>query len=156
MTTERTVEVGVGCDRQVGRRGQHSKKGGQAVQWGLHKIRGLAPLCQLCQETLKTSHPPVQTMTPPPLAERVGCTLWQGTDLRKFLLFLQNLTLYFVTEKSQKILKMNLLLKTFCTCFLPVQVLLIKQKLILHIILIKTYKTLNSFFNKKTRRQLSL
>ena len=109
MTTQKTVEVGVGGDRKVA--------GGMG---GLHKIRGLAPLCQLCQETLKTSHPPVQTMTPPLLAERVGCTLWQGTDLRKFLLFLQNLTLYFVTEKSQKILKMNLLLKTFCTCFLPV------------------------------------
>ena len=48
MTTQKTVEVGVIGDRKVA--------GGMG---GLHKIRGLAPLCQLCQETLKISHPPI-------------------------------------------------------------------------------------------------
>ena len=37
--------------------------GNRPYRGGLHKIRGLAPLRQLCQETLKFSHPPC----PPPL-----------------------------------------------------------------------------------------
>ena len=32
---------------------------------GLHKIRGLAPLCQICQEILKISHPPIIKPTSP-------------------------------------------------------------------------------------------
>ena len=36
-------------------------------KWGgLHRIRGLAPLYQLCKETLKISHPHYKTITPPP------------------------------------------------------------------------------------------
>ena len=45
---------------------QNLKKGGGGRQyWGmgggvvLHKIRGLAPFCQLCKETLKINHPPI-------------------------------------------------------------------------------------------------
>ena len=43
----------------------------QCIRWhcfiktgGLQKIRGLAPLCQLCKETLKISYPPI--IKPPP------------------------------------------------------------------------------------------
>ena len=32
--------------------------------WGIHKIGGLAPLCQLCKESLKICHPPIIKPTP--------------------------------------------------------------------------------------------
>ena len=64
MTTERTVEVGVGGDREIGG-WTTCEKWGIGNLRGLHKIRGLAPLCQLCQETLTTSHPPVIKPTSP-------------------------------------------------------------------------------------------
>ena len=76
MTTEKKVEVGVGGDREVG--------GGMG---GLHKIRGLAPLCQLCQETLKTSHPPVQTMTPPPWQKGWGALYGKAQICANFYYF---------------------------------------------------------------------
>ena len=41
--------------------GQNFKKGGGVLKIeGLYKIAGLVPLCQLCKETWKTSHPPLQ------------------------------------------------------------------------------------------------
>ena len=61
MTTERAVGMGVEGDREVevGEGWTKCKKGGRQYGGGggLHKIRRLAPLCQLCKETLKTSHP---------------------------------------------------------------------------------------------------
>ena len=33
--------------------------GGGWTRGGLHKVGGLAPLCQLCKETLKITHPPI-------------------------------------------------------------------------------------------------
>ena len=60
--TERSVGVRVGGDREVGEGvGQNLKRvgvndiGGEGV---LQKVGGLAPLCQLCKETFKNSHPP--------------------------------------------------------------------------------------------------
>ena len=50
-TTERTVKVGVGGDREVGKRGQNLKKSRQ-YSIDLHEIEGLEPFCQLCKETL--------------------------------------------------------------------------------------------------------
>ena len=47
MTTERTGEVGVGGDREVG--DKILKRGGSNIG-DLNKIRGLAPLCQLCKK----------------------------------------------------------------------------------------------------------
>ena len=41
------------------------KKGGRQYRVVLHKIGGLAPLCQLCEETLKIFHPSI--ITPPPI-----------------------------------------------------------------------------------------
>ena len=69
MTTERTVEVGVGGDRKVGGGGWTTFEKGQIGNiGGIHKIRGLAPLCQLCKDTLKVSHPPIikPNLPPPP------------------------------------------------------------------------------------------
>ena len=43
---------------------------GKQYMGSLHKIRMLAPLCQLCKETLKVSHashPPIITAPPPPI-----------------------------------------------------------------------------------------
>ena len=52
QTTERTVGVRVGNDREMGGGGEHNlKKGGVRIQQGLHKIEGLTFLCQLCKET---------------------------------------------------------------------------------------------------------
>ena len=44
------------------------KRGGAGLGniGGLHKIRGLAPLCQLCKETLQIFHPPPHYKTNPP------------------------------------------------------------------------------------------
>ena len=42
------------------------KKGGRQYRVVLHKIGGLAPLCQLCEETLKIFHPSIITPPPPP------------------------------------------------------------------------------------------
>ena len=70
MTTKKIVEVGVGGGRDVEGRpgGQHLKILGIGNIGGLNKIQGLAPLCELCQETLKISHPPIMKPTPhPPL-----------------------------------------------------------------------------------------
>ena len=39
--------------------GQNLKKMGVGNRVGLHKIGGLAPLCQVCKETLKSPHPPL-------------------------------------------------------------------------------------------------
>ena len=39
--------------------GQNLKKRGVGNRVGLHKIGGLAPLCQVCKETLKSPHPPL-------------------------------------------------------------------------------------------------
>ena len=57
MATERTVKVGVEGDRKFFF--LTFEKGGIGNIGGLHKIRGLALLCQLCKETLKFSHPPL-------------------------------------------------------------------------------------------------
>ena len=55
MTTEKTVGVGVGGSREVGK-----KKGGRQKKGrDFHKIRGFAPLCHLLKETLKMPHPPL-------------------------------------------------------------------------------------------------
>ena len=52
QTTESTVGVRVGNDREMGGGGEHNlKKGGVRIQQGLHKIEGLTFLCQLCKET---------------------------------------------------------------------------------------------------------
>ena len=67
MKTERTVEVGVGGDRKVGGGGWTTFEKGQIGNiGGIHKTRGLAPLCQLCKDTLKVSHPPIIKPNPPP------------------------------------------------------------------------------------------
>ena len=70
MKTERTVEMRVGGDREVGG-GQNLEKGAGRVgrQYrrgggGLPKIRGLTPLCQLFKETLKNSHSSIIKPTP--------------------------------------------------------------------------------------------
>ena len=57
--TERTVRVEIGGDSEVEGGGiwQNLKKGVDNTG-GLHKIGGLALLCQLFEETLKISHPP--------------------------------------------------------------------------------------------------
>ena len=61
--TGRQKEKGVGSDKEV-KEGGRGGWGGQDLNigvgniGGLHKIRGLVPLCQLCKETLKISHPP--------------------------------------------------------------------------------------------------
>ena len=74
MLTERAVGVEVGGDREVGGAGQNLEKKkkrrerGKQYMGSLHKIRMLAPLCQLCKETLKVSHashPPIITAPPP-------------------------------------------------------------------------------------------
>ena len=54
MTTEKAVKVGLEVTGKlgVGVGGQHLKKGIGNIG-GLHKIRGLALLCQLGKETLK-------------------------------------------------------------------------------------------------------
>ena len=60
-TTEGTVGMGVGSDREVGGGGWTKfEKNGKGRQYigGLHKITRLAPLCQLCKETLEFSHFP--------------------------------------------------------------------------------------------------
>ena len=54
MTTETTVEGEVGGDKEIGGRGgggQHSEKRGIGNIGGLDNIRGLVPLCELCQKT---------------------------------------------------------------------------------------------------------
>ena len=67
MTTERTVEVGVGGDRKVGGGGWTIFEIGQIGNIGdIRKIRGLAPLCQQCKDTLKISYPPIIKPNPPP------------------------------------------------------------------------------------------
>ena len=67
MKTESTVEVGVGGDRKVGGGGWTTFEKGQIGNiGGIHKTRGLAPLCQLCKDTLKISHPPIIKPNPPP------------------------------------------------------------------------------------------
>ena len=61
-TTERTVGVGVGSDRDIGDGGglgENLKKGGR----GVGNKGGLVPLCQL-SETFKISHPPITKLTP--------------------------------------------------------------------------------------------
>ena len=42
------------------------KEGGGGNIGSLHKITGLAPLCQLCKVTLKISHSPHYKINPPP------------------------------------------------------------------------------------------
>ena len=57
MTTETTVEGEVGGDKEIGGRGgeggggQHLEKRGIGNIGGLDNIRGLVPLCELCQKT---------------------------------------------------------------------------------------------------------
>ena len=49
--TERTVGVGIGVDGEMGGKGlKKIEKGGRQYR-GLHKIGGLALLCQLLEET---------------------------------------------------------------------------------------------------------
>ena len=65
-TTEGTVGMGVGSDREVGGGDwtKFEKKGrGRQYIGGLHKITRLAPLCELCKETS-----PIIKPTPPFLA----------------------------------------------------------------------------------------
>ena len=54
MTTETTVEGEVGGDKEIGGRGggwpTFGKKGIGNIG-GLDNIRGLVPLCELCQKT---------------------------------------------------------------------------------------------------------
>ena len=52
-TTERTVVVGAGVDKKVGVGGARDLKKGVDNIGGSSKIGGVAPLCQLCKETLK-------------------------------------------------------------------------------------------------------
>ena len=109
MTTQKTVEVGVGGDRTVA--------GGMG---GLHKIRGLAPLCQLCQETLKTSHPPVQTMTPPPPPGREGGvhSMARHRFAQIFIIFTE-LDFVFCNREISKNIKNELTFKNFLYLFPP-------------------------------------
>ena len=81
--------------------------GGRQYRWGLHKTGGrgrgvgVAPLCQLCKETLKISHPPHYKTTSPFLAPPISRknfpssyyshfwkisspTLWKGVGGRGF------------------------------------------------------------------------
>ena len=60
---ERTVGEGIGSDREVDGIGQNLKKRGRDNIGGLEKIGGLAPLSQLCKETLKISHHPLTKPT---------------------------------------------------------------------------------------------
>ena len=48
---------------------------------GLHKIRRLAPFCELCKETLKISHPPIIKPTPPsiPGFPHISCKNFPST-----------------------------------------------------------------------------
>ena len=58
MTTERTVGVGSWRWQGSGGRGTKFEEGrGRQYRGDLHKIGGLASLCQLFQETLKISNP---------------------------------------------------------------------------------------------------
>ena len=64
-TTERTLGVEVGGDREVGGGcGQNLKRGGRQYR-GSSKNRGLAHLCHLCKETSKISHSPHYKTNPP-------------------------------------------------------------------------------------------
>ena len=59
---EGTVGLAFEGDREMGGEewvGQNLKKRGVGNRVGLHKIGGLAPLCQVCKETLKSPHPPL-------------------------------------------------------------------------------------------------
>ena len=63
-TTEKTVVAGIAGDREVVGVGVRvdkiwKKGGGRQYRWGLHKVGGLVPLCQLCEEPLKIFHPPL-------------------------------------------------------------------------------------------------
>ena len=51
--TERTADVGVGGDREVGQGWTKFDKGRAG------NIRGLAPLCQLCKGTKNSPSPPL-------------------------------------------------------------------------------------------------
>ena len=66
-TEQQKEQWGLGLEvmGKWGEGGQNLKKRGEEV---LHKIVGLAPLCQLCEETLKIFHPPIikPTLAPPP------------------------------------------------------------------------------------------
>ena len=73
MATESAMEVGVGGDRKVGRKGgQHLKKRGRQYR------------CQLCKETLKVFHPPHSKIFITPSVKREGAgsiygiVLWVG------------------------------------------------------------------------------
>ena len=55
-TTERTMGVGLEITKKWEGLGQNLKKEQVGNIGGLHKLGGLAPLYQLCKETLKTSH----------------------------------------------------------------------------------------------------
>ena len=67
-TMERTVGVGNGSDRKVDGIGQNLKKRERGNIGGLDKIGRLAPLSQICKETLKISHHPIIKPTPSILA----------------------------------------------------------------------------------------
>ena len=62
-TTERTVGVGVGDDREWGGLDKIWKRG-WAISGGLHKIGGLIHVYRLCKGTFKISHPPIIKPTP--------------------------------------------------------------------------------------------
>ena len=64
-TEQQKEQWGLGLEvmGKWGEGGQNLKKRGEGV---LHKIVGLARLCQLCEETLKIFHPPIIKPTPAP------------------------------------------------------------------------------------------
>ena len=55
VRTERAVWLGFGGDIEVGAEDDQNLKSGEVGNIGgvLYKITGLAPLCQICKETLK-------------------------------------------------------------------------------------------------------
>ena len=72
-STERTVGMGVGGDRGVGGGGgleKNWKREGRQYRVGLHKIGRLAPLYQLCKETLKSPYLPIPGSLPPPISSK--------------------------------------------------------------------------------------
>ena len=88
MTTQSTVEVGVGGDRdkEGGWTKFEKKEGGRQYREGLHKISGLAPLCQLYQKALEISHPLIIKPTPHSWLPPISNKDFPSSQLQSFLI----------------------------------------------------------------------
>ena len=60
------------------------KEGGRQYRVGLHKIGGLAPLCQLFKKILKSPHPPIIKPTPHSWLPPISSKNFRSTSLQPF------------------------------------------------------------------------